>query len=34
MTSFRQITIATLFLTLLLAQFPVFAAADYYQQQN
>jgi putative exosortase-associated protein (TIGR04073 family) len=33
MTSFRQIAIVSLFLTLLLAQFPVFAAADYYQQQ-
>jgi putative exosortase-associated protein (TIGR04073 family) len=33
MTPFRQITIVTLFLTLLLAQIPAFAAADYYQQQ-
>jgi putative exosortase-associated protein (TIGR04073 family) len=33
MTPFRQITIVTLFLTLLLAKIPAFAAADYYQQQ-
>jgi hypothetical protein len=32
MTSFRQFTLATLFMVLLLAQMPVFAV-DYYQQQ-
>jgi putative exosortase-associated protein (TIGR04073 family) len=32
MTSFRQFTLATLFMVLLLAQLPVFAE-DYYQQQ-
>jgi hypothetical protein len=33
MTPFRQITIVTLFLTLLLAQNSAFAVDDYYQQQ-
>jgi putative exosortase-associated protein (TIGR04073 family) len=33
MTPFRQITIVTLFLNLLLAQMPAFAVDDYYQQQ-
>jgi putative exosortase-associated protein (TIGR04073 family) len=33
MTSSRQFTLTALFMALLLAQMPVFAAADYYQQQ-